>query len=891
MKRITLACLFMLCCFGWHGYTQCTTYSLPFTETFDDTDTPTCWMESGDNSWDFSQSAGYAASKVTDHTPGGGTDYAWMDGSDNGDGEVSTLTSPKVDVSTLTIPALEFYAFSNNTNDEAINILDVDFYDGANWANVVNVTTLLGTNWTHFLIDLRSFTISGDVQVRFTITGNDNGGSTFYNDILIDDVSFIEGPTCFPPSFLEASNIKPDGATLGWTDAGATKWDVEVVTAGTTPTGTPTDAGVTNPYNKTSLTASTEYEFYVRSDCGGGDLSAWSGPVLFKTACAVEQTPWFDDVENHEATTSFTESECWTMEADGSYDWNIDDSGSTPSSNTGPSGAYSGSTFFYVEASSGSTEDEAKLITPVIDVDTLATPALKFYYHMYGSDMGDLHVDVFDGTAWTDDVGLIQGEQQTDDTDPWLSEKVSLAGYSGEIQLRFRAEKTQSGFEGDISLDDISVEELLMGPTEIAVDSVTQTTAVVSWKELGNENKWEIEYGPVDFDHGSGTIVVDDDGVMNEKITGLNPGTEYDVYVRSIDSDGNPSAWVGTYFVTVCKELATYPFKETFEEDSPNRLCARNNLVTGETRWEYVETNQNGTITPKNGSLMAEFRSTGRGDASKLVLGPFDLTSLKSPQVTFYYANVAWSGEVDELRVYYKTKIDTTWTQIGQNYDTEQTSWTKVDLALPDPSGSYFVAFEGISHYGRGINVDEIVIEEASACTQPSSIVVAPKIVSADISWNAGGNETIWKIEYGIKGFTPGTGNIATDNDGTPGLTITGLKPDTEYDVYVTAICAETNISDQLGPKSFITKSLDLKDQVFESFTYYPNPVIDGQLSMEATQEVKQVVMYNLLGQVVLKTFPNSLKPTLELNNLRTGVYLMKVTISGSTQVFRIIKE
>ena len=84
-------------------------------------------------------------------------------------------------------------------------------------------------------------------------------------------------PSCPDPTTLSAANETNDGADLGWAESGtATLWDIEVVLSGAAATGTPTDAGVTaNPFTKTGLTAGTTYDFYVRADCGGGDLSAY----------------------------------------------------------------------------------------------------------------------------------------------------------------------------------------------------------------------------------------------------------------------------------------------------------------------------------------------------------------------------------------------------------------------------------------------------------------------------------------------------------------------------------------------------------------------------------------------------------------------------------------
>lgn len=180
-------------------FTDCATFDLPFFEDFADDATPQCWTESGDNAWDYSTGAGYAASDVEDHTLGSDTNYAWMDGSDNEDGNVSSLTSPLVDISSLTDPAVEFYLFSNNTDDAAINEIKIELYDGADWNELENITSLLGEGWNQYVVDLSTYNITGDVKIRFTVTGQANGGDAYYHDILLDDVKFLELPDCTNP--------------------------------------------------------------------------------------------------------------------------------------------------------------------------------------------------------------------------------------------------------------------------------------------------------------------------------------------------------------------------------------------------------------------------------------------------------------------------------------------------------------------------------------------------------------------------------------------------------------------------------------------------------------------------------------------------------------------
>ena len=63
------------------------------------------------------------------------------------------------------------------------------------------------------------------------------------------------------------------------------------------PTGTATDTGVANGFTKSGLTESTDYEYYVQADCGGGDTSVWVGPYSFTTVCGFTDVPFVEDFE------------------------------------------------------------------------------------------------------------------------------------------------------------------------------------------------------------------------------------------------------------------------------------------------------------------------------------------------------------------------------------------------------------------------------------------------------------------------------------------------------------------------------------------------------------------------------------------------------------------
>lgn len=173
--------------------TNCASSVAPWAENFNGTSTPNCWLESGSEAWRYSTTAGYAAGSAGDHTANGGN-YAWIDGSaPNGPSQISTLTSPPIDVSGLGTALVSYWVFSHNTNDNGYNTLLVELYDGATWNTINTVNSDQGPGWVNFVTGLGSYTITGPIQIRFTITEN-SSGSPFYNDILIDDIEVIDAP-------------------------------------------------------------------------------------------------------------------------------------------------------------------------------------------------------------------------------------------------------------------------------------------------------------------------------------------------------------------------------------------------------------------------------------------------------------------------------------------------------------------------------------------------------------------------------------------------------------------------------------------------------------------------------------------------------------------------
>lgn len=135
--------------------------------------------------------------------------------------------------------------------------------------------------------------------------------------------------------------------------------------------------------------------------------------------------------------------------------------GGTNTFNTGPevdhtTGNDDGK-YLYLEASVICFNKMAVLMAPGIDLTGAQSPALDFWYHAYGSDMGRLHVDVFDGAMIHYDVmEPVVGDQG----DEWKNAVVDLSAFNGKvIGLRFRG-ITGGADKSDLALDDITITDV-----------------------------------------------------------------------------------------------------------------------------------------------------------------------------------------------------------------------------------------------------------------------------------------------------------------------------------------------------------------------------------------------------------------------------------------------
>ena len=260
--------------------------------------------------------------------------------------------------------------------------LDIELFDGTNYINILSLSGDQGNQWFQQSIPI---TTSSNL-ITFRITGTIGAG--WSSDIAIDNFEVREAPTCPTPLGLSFSNVTSSSSEISWnSSSNAISWIINYNGNSMTTTSNPTVLNNLNP--------STNYSVFVTAICPNNDTSYNSTPISFKTDCPARIAPF---TENFDTIFPI----CWTQEdALDDFDWELE-AGGTPSADTGPSDDITGGgNYMYTEASNPRVDgDFAIMYSENIDLTNLSNPILQFYTHMYGSAIGELQIDLFDGNNY-----------------------------------------------------------------------------------------------------------------------------------------------------------------------------------------------------------------------------------------------------------------------------------------------------------------------------------------------------------------------------------------------------------------------------------------------------------------------------------------------------------
>ena len=383
----------------------------------------------------------------------------------------------------------------------------------------------------------------------------------FLNDEVVASGDYLESPlgltaictaqACSSPTALAASGETSTTVDLAWTAGGTeTLWDIELVdiTASGSATGTPTTPNInTNPYTLSGLTSGNDYEVYLRAVCGAGDVSFWSTPVSFTTACDLVTTfPWSEDFSDGGYTSNNFLPNCFK-----SIDNNSDGDLFRGYSNVGTDDAWG--LGIYTDFNAGSNDDY--LVLPGFSLPAFLNMTLSYSVKVQSSgEPNDYRVllsttgrDAADFTEELLPLTVVSNATHATQT-------IDLSAYSGDVYIALHV--PPGGLDGwYLFFDEFQIYEAPnCADASAAISAITSTEATATWAAAIGAASYDWEVVPTGNAQGIGVVASGSGETgLTATITGLTSNTEYDFLISS-DCTSEYASAVSFLTASICSD-------------------------------------------------------------------------------------------------------------------------------------------------------------------------------------------------------------------------------------------------------------------------------------------------------------------------------------------------
>ncbi|MBU2929808.1 T9SS-dependent choice-of-anchor J family protein [Winogradskyella psychrotolerans] len=626
-----------------------------------------------------------------------------------------------------------------------------------------------GNQWREIHVDFANYT--GDANhVAFKLSGS-------YTIAYIDDFIYEDSPNCITPIDVETITYATE-ASIDWTSLGnATSWDIEYgLEDFTLGTGVLVNA-TSKPFILEGLESDTEYDFYIRSNCGGSETSDWSHSNEFTTACPAIVADYSYDFEDGYGGEFYS---CWEALGSGF----ITQDGNT----TASTGAIKISNY-----------NEGAVVTPEL-FELNSSKRIKFWLK---NEEGDS--DLIVGTlAIQNDMSTFTPYQTISSANMeegiWEQIIINFENYTGND--RFVAfNQVQIDNYADFFIDEFVYQNTpdCLEPQNFHVTALSDSSADLLWTNTNGVTDWEIQYGALNFELGSGTII---SGIGdNTTINNLYPDSTYDIYIRSNCGGGSYSDWFklqnihtdcGPFYDSYTQNFDDSEFANCWSRlPSVDPEVYNTNIVdvsysyplggSGNTI-KFNDYQQNGElflVSPEfsdlsNGSKRIKFWLHPRYNNANMVVG-----TMTDPTD----ANTFIAKET----IAYEDMIYRDWKQFTINFDDYSGSDTYIAFNMQieeEPIGGTSIIY-----------LDRFEYSDMPTCQTPTDFSnTSISNGEIELSWNDENNASQWEILYGEEGFWFDDGTVIQVNSNP--FSVSDLPTEFVYDFYVRAVCDTNNSSD-----------------------------------------------------------------------------------------------
>ena len=648
---------------------------------------------------------------------------------------------------------------------------------------------------------------------------NDGSGGTTSGPLAVDDITITE-LTCIPPVSIQTSAISATSATLSVNQATASEWEFIVDTIAFTK-----DAAPAAPFARinstdgtatlSNLTPNTEYFYSVRTICGVGDTSAWLAPASLRTFCSAYDVPYTEDFENVGAAY------CWSMMADESGEASVERA-----------------TTYHKSGTASLKGVKASIISPEFNVDSLTHYTITGWAYAT-TDSAQFAVGVIvdpnDASTYQDITNVTIPVKNT--WTEFTAYFTALADPDYEDYKYANNIVLACGGENTLYFDDILVDltPTCPKPNEVAITNITAHSFDISFTDNASASQWVV------YTNGTPNVITTNPAT----ISNLSASMNYTVSIAAVCSATDTSYVTDCGTVrTLCDKLST-PWVCGFESTEGYVGATSYNAETTAANFEnncWTVFNQK----PGGATYPYAYVSTTSTYVHSGAQGVYTYTSSAATKNLYMMLpDLTDPSNMLRINVWYKNgSTTTTYSDLEFGYWTDPTADTSFVTVYTFPKSSAWIEGEIMTNNasynipanarigfmidrnstGYGLYLDDISVNLIRNCSDPDAPTVS------DITSNAATvsfvdtcrTHTAWEYVYGPTGFDPNTATPVSID--TTVFTLTGLTDDSNYDVYVRAVCGVGDVSNYV-PASFKTLCLPFHvtatTPFFEDFNNY----------------------------------------------------------------------
>lgn len=705
--------------------------SLPYIETFSNYGTgtsafPTCWRKT------VNSSSAYIYTSA-DHTgDGGGPLYftnktVWTQMFNVPGKQMSDLQVEFLYRATTAGNSVEFGIMTDTTNDASF--LPIDTF-----------TIAATSTWYKAVVLLENYTgANGAIAFRMP------SGKYMY----IDDVVVKEKDRCQNVLSITPTNVVTTEATINWTCSNSvTSWNVVIGRQGFDPdTCTTIYNANAKTYTFTGLTPATNYEVYVRSNCGTDGYGEWV-KGNFTTMKLPAIAPFTCDFEGANEAGNwdfyFNQMNKWMIGTGTATDstghslyiTNNDADYTYTTSTTTSVYAYATRTIVFPEAGNYNISFDWKGMGSVNTSNVAQNYMRAFLCQnevvILPNSANGISNPTTTPAGWTDLNNNAPFVLQAD----WAHFSAPFSvSQPDTLKIVFYWKTGYSGGQqGPGAVDNLSVQVMVgcVTPNDFT-SSISRNNATVNWN-ASDDATYRVKLSQTTIDPT--TAAGDVDTIVNTNaitFRGLSYETSYNVYVQALCTD-DTTTWGSYSFTMPCE--AIYSLYEDFDASTTLPGC-----------WTRMATQ--GSTLPSIYNLSSAYAHTG-------------MNSLRLNCTAGYVATPPMEPAIEDLKVsfyvYQQNETSSGLFVVGVMSDPNDfTTFVPVDTISPTARtveqhtvsfanstltghGKYIAFYREGSSTSYGYYLDDINVYEERACATPTNAAVSNLTANgATISWNSTG--------------------------------------------------------------------------------------------------------------------------------------------------------